>query len=198
MLLIRPDSREGDDVIPVRAGGVIGTSSNRRKCQIAHFNPTLQINDLRGNVPTRVNKLRDGHYDAILAAAAGINRLELDLSDLEVVLLDAEQFLPAPAQGTLGLQIRDDDRAVDDIISRLGSAEAMTEANLERGLLKKFDSGCSLPLGVCSSLSDGNYRLKAILGTRDADEWGVMKRVEVFGCDVATVIDQAYRELIEN
>lgn len=195
MLLIRPDARVKDGVIPVKEGGVIGTSSNRRKCQIAHFNPSLKINDLRGNVPTRVNKLRDGQYDAILAAAAGIKRLELDLSDLEVILLDPEQFLPAPAQGILGIQIREDDKAVDEVIARLGSDEATTEASLERGLLKRFDSGCSLPLGVWSSLDDGNYRLKAVLGVRDGDGWGDLKRVEVAGNDVETMIDQAYREL---
>jgi len=195
MLLIRPDAREGNGVIPVKKGGVLGTSSNRRKCQVAHFNPTLTIKDLRGNVPTRVKKLRDGQYDAILAAAAGIKRLELDLSDLEVALLDPEQFLPAPAQGILGLQIREDDSAVEEIISQLGSQEAMTEAALERGLLKKFDSGCSLPLGVWSSLDNGKYQLKAILGTRDGDGWGAMKRVEVTGTEVTPMIEQAYLQL---
>jgi len=195
MLLIRPDAREGDGVIPVRDGGVLGTSSNRRKCQVAHFNRSLKIADLRGNVPTRVQKLRDGKYDAILAAAAGINRLELDLSDLEVVLLDAGQFLPAPAQGILGIQIREDDTMVEEVISKLGSPEAMTEANLERGLLKRFDSGCSLPLGVWSTRDEGGFKLKAVLGTREGEDWGELKSVEVSGGEVDAIVNQAYHEL---
>ncbi len=195
MLLIRPDARDGDGVIPVKAGGVLGTSSNRRKCQVAYFNPTLKIKDLRGNVPTRVKKLRDGQYDAILAAAAGVERLKLDLTDLEVVLLDPEQFLPAPAQGILGIQIREDDERVEEVISQLGSKEAMTEASLERGLLKKFDSGCSLPLGVWSSLENGNLQLKAVLGARDGEIWGKPRRVEVAGTAVDAMIEQAYQEL---
>ena len=98
MLLIRKESLGSNNVLPVKDGGIIGTSSARRKCQIVHHNPTLQIKDLRGNVPTRINKLRKGQYDAIIIAAAGVKRLKLNLDDLEVVLLDAEIFLQAPAQ----------------------------------------------------------------------------------------------------
>ncbi len=78
---------------------MIGTSAARRKGQVAFHNSTLKVADLRGNVPTRVAKLRDGKYDAILLASAGVTRLNLDLSDLQVIALDPEQFLPAPAQG---------------------------------------------------------------------------------------------------
>ncbi len=195
MLLIRPEARVGDGVIPVKAGGVLGTSSNRRKCQVAHFNPDLKIEDLRGNVPTRVKKLRDGQYDAILAAAAGIKRLELDVSDLEVILLDAEQFLPAPAQGILGIQIRDNDPRVEEVIVKLGSPEAMMEASLERGLLRKFDSGCSLPLGVWSRLEGNSFTLKAVLGSKEGESWGELKQVAVHGSDVQSLIEEAYRQL---
>ena len=197
LLLIRKESRVEHGVLPVKEGGVIGTSSARRKAQIVHHNPTLQIKDLRGTVPTRINKLRDGQYDAILIDAAGVTRLALDLSDLEVVYLDADQFLPAPAQGILGIQIRDNDPRVETIISKLGSPEAMQLAMLERGLLAKFDGGCSLPLGVCSDSGDnGEYILKAVLGQRiGEDGWGDMIRTEVSGTDITTLIKQAYGHL---
>ncbi len=196
MLLIRKESFTGEGLLPVKSGGVIGTSSARRKCQIAHFSPDLVIKDLRGNVPTRVNKLRAGGYDAIVIAAAGVIRLELDLSDLEVVLLDPEQYLPAPAQGILGIQIRSNDRRVEDIISKLGSKEEMKTAMLERGLLAKFELGCSLPLGVVSSFKDNEYRLKAILGRRvGEDGWDGLDRVEITGSDIDTIVEEAFSKL---
>ncbi|MBK7141713.1 MAG: hydroxymethylbilane synthase [bacterium] len=195
LLLIRRSSVEGENLLPVRKGGVIGTSAARRKGQVAFHNPSLAVADLRGNVPTRVAKLRDGKYDAILLAAAGVTRLELDLSDLHVISLDPEQFLPAPAQGILGIQIRDNDPTVESVISKLGSAAAMLEANLERGLLARFDSGCSLPLGVFSEVRDGQLRLKAVLGTRVDDQWTGLKRTDITGTDVDDVISRAYDAL---
>ncbi|MCK4856610.1 MAG: hydroxymethylbilane synthase, partial [candidate division Zixibacteria bacterium] len=166
LLIIRKESRVDSGVLPVRPGGVVGTSSVRRKCQIADHNPTLQVKDLRGNIPTRVKKLRDGQYDAIVIAAAGVKRLALDLSDLEVVYLDPEVFLPTPGQGILGIQIRSDDGEVEIIVGKLGSKKDELEAYLERGLLSRFESGCSLPLGVYSQIQGDRYRLKAILGQK--------------------------------
>ena len=195
MLLIRRESRTADGFLPVREGGSVGTSSARRRCQVAHHNPSLVIKDLRGNVPTRIQKLRDGKYDAILLAAAGVTRLNLELSDLEVVLLDPKEFLPAPAQGILGIQIRTDDDRVESIVSKLGSTEAMTEALLERGLLKRFGAGCSLPLGVYSEKQGGHYLLKAVLGLQDGDEWTGLSSTEVVGPDTDALVVEAYEAL---
>lgn len=195
MLLINKDSLSGDNVIPVKEGGVVGTSSNRRKCQIAHLNPTVTMNDLRGNVPTRIRKLGEGMYDAIIIAAAGVNRLELDVSDLEVVLLDADRFLPAPAQGILGIQIRTDDDRVEQIVSKLGSKQDAVAASLERGLLARFDSGCSLPLGVKSEISDTEMRLTAVLGVGDVNNWQGLKQVEIVGTDAEQIVDDAFNAL---
>ncbi len=192
MLLITKESRTGNGLIPVKEGGTIGTSSNRRKCQIAQASPSLEIKDLRGNVPTRINKLRDGKYDAIVIAAAGVNRLGLDLSDLDVVLLEPEEFLPAPAQGILGIQIRSDDERVESVISKMGSPAATKEASLERGLLKRFDSGCSLPLGVYSTIDGDNLRLKAILGEHNGVRWTGMRVADVTGTDVVQIIDKSF------
>lgn len=197
MLLIRSNARVPEGVIPVKPRGKIGTSSARRKCQIAYHNPSLEIRDLRGNVPTRIQKLRDGQYDAILVAAAGVQRLGLDVSDLHSILLDKEQFLPAPAQGILGLQVRADDRRVGAIVSRLGSTKAAREAELERGLLKRFDGGCSLPLGVVSHVTADSVGLRAVLGCRRDDGWDGLARAEGFGTDIQDVIDQTYNLLSE-
>lgn len=195
ILLINRESYSGEGLIPVKAGGVIGTSAARRKGQIMFHNPTLRIDDLRGNVPTRVRRLREGKYDAILLAAAGISRLQLDLSDFQVIYLDPEVFLPAPAQGILGMQIRGNDQRVETVVAKLGSKASMLEAKLERGLLARFDSGCSLPLGVYSAISGETLRLKAVLATRDGERWTGLKRVDITGTDADEMVNQAYMQL---
>ncbi|MCX6833758.1 MAG: hydroxymethylbilane synthase [candidate division Zixibacteria bacterium] len=195
LLLIRRDCRAGEGVLPVKAGAVVGTSAARRKAQVAALNPNVRIVDLRGNVPTRINRLREGKYDAIVIAAAGVERLKLDVSDLEVICLAPETFLPAPAQGILGIQIRSDDPAIEAIVSRLNDPRAELEARLERGLLAMFNSGCSLPLGVLTEISENSYRLKAVLGVRDGAEWLAPRRVEITGTAVEQILADAYRGL---
>lgn len=195
MLLIRKESTVAKGVIPVRASGIIGTSSARRKAQLHFHNPTLKINDLRGNVPTRIRKLREGLYDAILIASAGVKRLQLDVSDLTAIELDPEVFLPAPAQGILGIQIRDNDERVETVIAKMGSPEEMKQAELERGLLRKFGSGCSLPLGVWSDNQGGEYRLKAVLGVQHKEEWIGLKSADVQGTNIERMVEQAYATL---
>lgn len=196
VLLIKKDKFSGAGLIPVEDNSVIGTSSARRKCQIAYHAPMLEIKDLRGNVPTRVKKLRDGLYDSIIIAAAGIDRLELDLSDLEAVRLDPNKFLPPPAQGVLGIQIRDDDPETENIIRKLNAPEVELETKLERGLLARFEAGCTLPLGVISKISEGDLRLTAILGESKEDRWVGLRRVEESGTNVDDIVDAVYGKLV--
>ncbi|RKX26838.1 MAG: hydroxymethylbilane synthase [Candidatus Zixiibacteriota bacterium] len=197
LLLINKDAHNGVGILPIKSGGTIGTSSARRKCQIAHHNPTLVIEDLRGNVPTRLRKLRSGDYDAIIIAVAGVERLKLDISDLKTVYLNTDEFLPAPGQGILGIQIRSNDPEVETIISKLEEPDTALEASLERGLLARFDSGCSLPLGVSTQISGKQFRLNAVLGQKDDDNWSDLRVTEVTGTYVNRVIDEAYRKLTE-
>jgi hydroxymethylbilane synthase len=194
LLLVRKESFTGEGVIPVKENGIVGTSSNRRKCQVFHYNKSLTIKDLRGNVPTRIRKLREDQYDAILLAAAGVKRLELDISDLEVVYLDPEQFLPAPAQGILGIQIRDE-METESIISQLNDSVDVQSAALERGLLSKFDSGCSLPLGVYSEVNNGQYRLKACLGELKDNQWVGLKNADLSGDNIEKLVLDVFDEL---
>ncbi len=197
LLLVRQGARTNTGLLPVKAGSIIGTSAARRKAQIAYHHPQLQIRDLRGNVPTRVSKLRDGQFDAILIAAAGIQRLNLDLTGLDAIPLNPEAFLPAPAQGILGIQIRDNDPAVDAVISKLGSPAEFRQAQLERGLLTMFGSGCSLPLGVYSQMLGDRMRLKAVLGVREQDAWLGLKQVDVVGTDIDSMLAIAFSQLQE-
>ena len=148
LLLIRKESVDQNQKWNLKENAIIGTSSARRKSQILAHRADLSIKDLRGNVPTRINKLREGHYDAILLAKAGVNRLELDLSDLHCETLNSTEFIPAPAQGVLGLQIRSEDNELANILGHLNHEKTKAQIEIERGVLRKMEGGCQLPLGV--------------------------------------------------
>jgi hydroxymethylbilane synthase len=148
LLLIRKESVDKNQQWNLKENAIIGTSSARRKSQILAHRSDLSIKDLRGNVPTRINKLREGYYDAILLAKAGVNRLELDLSDLHCETLNATEFVPAPAQGVLGLQIRSEDNELANILAHLNHEKTKAQIEIERGVLRKMEGGCQLPLGV--------------------------------------------------
>ncbi|MEW5796282.1 MAG: hydroxymethylbilane synthase [Candidatus Zixiibacteriota bacterium] len=195
LLLMLPGVRMGTGVLPIRSGGRIGTSSTRRKAQIAYDNLTLQILDLRGNVPTRIRKLRDGQYDAIIIAAAGVERLGLDMTNLDTTLLDLEDFVPAPGQGVLAIEIRNDDHDLASAVAKLNSPPVETEISAERGLLKRFGAGCSLPLGAFAVGSDTGIRLVAVLGTGNGKTWGGLKRVDVTAGSVEEVVKSAFAAL---
>lgn len=160
LLLIRKENVDNKMRFNLKSGAKVGTSSARRKSQLTAFRPDVTIEDLRGNVPTRINKLREGQYDAIMLAAAGIERLGLDLSDLHVEKLDPKEFIPAPAQGVLAWQIRDNDSAIESVIDKLNNEDVQMQINVERRILNLFDGGCLLPLGAyCESEISDQDRL---------------------------------------
>lgn len=154
LLLIHPRAFDESMLWNLKNGSVIGTSSARRKSQVLAHRSDLIIKDLRGNVPTRIAKLRNGEYDAILLAIAGVNRLELDLSDLVCVRLDPKIIVPAPAQGVLGLQIRSNDDRTKQLVSPLNDTAVHALIAIERKVLNLMDGGCQLPLGV---YNDGQF-----------------------------------------
>jgi hydroxymethylbilane synthase len=165
MLLIHPRAIDENQKIPFKLNAVIGTSSARRKSQILHFRPDITLQDIRGNVPTRVQKLRDGQYDAILLAKAGLDRLELDLSDLKAVPLDPEYFVPAPAQGVLAIQCRSNDEDTIAILKKMNNDKVAITTGIERTVLNKMHGGCHLPLGVYATEEDGEYTVHVSYAT---------------------------------
>lgn len=148
LLLIHPDAVDQDRPLGLKENPVVGTSSARRKSQLVTFREDLNIKDLRGNVPTRINKLREGQYDAIVLALAGVKRLELDLSDLITTTLDPTVFVPAPSQGVLGLQIRKEDQELQEILSAINDTDVQHQIGVEREVLRLLNGGCQMPLGV--------------------------------------------------
>ena len=148
LLLICKNSVDESQKWGLKQGAVVGTSSARRKSQVMRYRPDVTIQDLRGNVPTRIQKLADGGYDAILLAKAGIDRLKIKLDDFHVVVLDPRAFVPAPAQGVLGLQIRENDTELAKLLSELNHTAVQQRIAVERKVLNLLQGGCQLPLGV--------------------------------------------------
>ena len=163
LLLIRKLAYDERAKFHVKKGAVVGTSSARRKAQLLSFRPDVALTDLRGNVPTRINKLREGNYDAILLAAAGVERLEIDLSEFMVERLDPREFIPAPAQGVLALQVREQDEDLRKLVSKLNNEAVSRVIGLERKVLQLFQGGRQMPVGVYAEYDDETelYRIRA-------------------------------------
>jgi hydroxymethylbilane synthase len=159
VLLVRKDVAGYASHLPVKMNAVVGTSSARRKAQLLALRPDLDVRDLRGNVPTRIEKLRSGQYDAIILAAAGIERLNLSTDDLLVFPLQAPMFIPAPAQGVLAYQIRQDDVNMRTVCNILHDAISSAPVQLERDILHAFKGGCQVPLGVFAKTEGENTHL---------------------------------------
>jgi hydroxymethylbilane synthase len=191
LILIRKESADNSLKFGFKKNAVVGTSSARRKSQLLAFRGDIKIEDLRGNVPTRIQKLRDKKYDAIMLANAGVERLRIDLSEFKVLRLDPKEFIPAPAQGVLGLQIREDDHELFQYIHKLSSEKVESTIGIERKILNLFDGGCQLPLGAYCIKEDNKFKVWA----SKSDSWDAMpKRIyrESFTADgfAQKIVDQ--------
>jgi len=163
-LIIKKEAVDNSQYLSLKTGAKVGTSSARRKAQLVGFRNDIELIDLRGNVPTRIDKLRQGDYDAIMLATAGLNRLNIDLSEFHVEQLDPKEFIPAPAQGVLGLQTRSSDSRIIDIVSKLNEPLVKEQIDIERKVLKIFSGGCQLPLGVYCEKEKDHFHVWGALG----------------------------------
>jgi hydroxymethylbilane synthase len=159
LLLVLKDCVDVRQKMSVKFGAKVGTSSNRRKAQLLAYRPDFEIKELRGNVPTRVDKLRNEKYDAIMLAKAGVSRLGIDLSQFHVEELTPAELVPAPAQGALAIQIRESDKELYDALQVLNHPNVVEELAVERTVLKLFGGGCHLPLGCYCRREDGRFQV---------------------------------------
>ncbi|HAK61052.1 MAG TPA: hydroxymethylbilane synthase [Nitrospiraceae bacterium] len=146
----------------------IGTSSLRRQAQLMHIRPDFTIQQLRGNVDTRLRKLREGQYDAIILAAAGVKRL--GLADNVTEYLSPEISLPAIGQGALGIECRMDDGELNEMIAFFNHVESRTCVTGERALLRKLEGGCQVPIACYGMVTDGKLGLTGLVGSVDGKE----------------------------
>ena len=166
--LAREDPRDvwasfQEDFAHLGPGKKVGTSSLRRTVALKFYRPDLQIELLRGNLDTRLRKLKEGQYDAVIVAAAGLHRLSFfDASYMHYLAEDA--FVPAIGQGILTIQTRKDDERLISLVSKLTDPNSETAARMERRLLARYEGGCHLPIGALATKQESNWRFRALIG----------------------------------
>jgi len=170
-------------------GAVVGTSSLRRQCQLKALRPDLDIRSLRGNVGTRLSKLDNGDYDAIILASAGLIRL--GLADRIASFIDVEQSLPAAGQGAVGIECRTDDMQVQALLAPLADAETTYCVLAERAMNNHLQGGCQVPIGGYAVLQQGQLYLRALVGNIDgsriirAEGKSAVENAEALGVQIA-------------
>lgn len=142
-------------------GASVGTGSLRRRAQLAHLRPDLAVVDIRGNVDTRLHKLDAGEYDAVVLAAAGLKRLGLDQRIVE--LLEPPRMLPAPGQGALGIECREDAKPIRDVLAQLNDDDSFHAVEAERAMLAKLHGGCLAPVGAWGRMEGGELVLDGLV-----------------------------------
>ena len=143
----------------------MGTSSLRRRAQLLRLRPDLGIENLRGNVDTRLRKLQEGEYDAIILAAAGLTRL--GRASAITCPIPAEEMVPAVGQGVLAIEIRADDRALRDLLAPLHHEPTALAVSAERAFLTELEGGCQVPMAAHAVLRGGRLRLDAMIASLD-------------------------------
>jgi len=188
-------------------GARLGTSSLRRQCQMRAAYPGLAIIALRGNVNTRLRKLDDGEFDAIVLAAAGLQRL--GMADRIASLLSPDLSLPAVGQGAIGIEAREDDDAVLGMLSSLDHGPTRTCVTAERAMNAALDGGCQVPIGAHAELRGEELELRGLVGTpdgqrivrtrvsgpaRDPEEIGRRAAAELIAQGAREILDELYRQ----
>jgi hydroxymethylbilane synthase len=155
LLLVRPDAYEADRMVPVAAGAAVGASSRRRAALLKWYAPDLRAQPIRGNVDTRVEKVRRGDYAAILLSAAGVQRLRLQTEPLLVFALNPRRWPGAPGQSIIAVETRVGDGEALRRVSSLDHGPSRACAEVERALLVTFGGGCHAPFGAYATRSSG-------------------------------------------
>ena len=184
-------------------GAVVGTTSLRRRMQLLKYRPDFIIKNLRGNVNTRIRKLKDGEFDAIILASAGINRLDLSSEVTYFAPISKEIMIPSSGQAALGIEIVDNEE-IERIVSVLNDENAIIETTIERDFIRILEGGCQVPIGVNAEIQGTQITVKAILGLPDGSQMIVQKLVgnkedyKLLGQQLAqTVIDEGAKELLK-
>mgnify|MGYP005988487875 CR=1 FL=1 len=169
-------SNDFNSVDDLPAGSIVGTSSLRRSCQLRMNRPDLVIKDLRGNVNTRLRKLDDGEYDAIILATAGLIRLEMQ--DRIRQRISAEESLPAGGQGAMGIECRSDDMQTIEMLVPLQHEETAIRVTAERAVNQRLNGGCQAPIACFAILEDETVWLRGLVGSPDGK---TMIQSEIYG-----------------
>jgi hydroxymethylbilane synthase len=181
----------------------VGTGSLRRKAQILHFRPDLRVELLRGNIDTRLNKMRSGEFDAVILAMAGLKRSGL-FTVGETHPIDPSVLVPSAGQGALALQCRRDDQPACGLLSSLHNPLTAACVDLERRIVSFFDGDCTSPIGALATIESGSIRLRACIAASEgeprlaiaASSGPINARKKVFNDVVRSLCDQGATELL--
>ncbi|MFM8314347.1 MAG: hydroxymethylbilane synthase [Deltaproteobacteria bacterium] len=194
-LLVHPEAFDGAQPLFVKKGAHVGTSSLRREAQLLSSRSDLQVSPIRGNVPTRVNAVRQRKVDATILAAAGLERLQFNLEGLEIIKLAERDFPPAPGQGALAVEIRNDASVeLREALKKIHHEESEIETRVERKVLKGLFGGCTLPLGIRCYKEGVLLRTKVFIGVlKDRDSklknWTGFHHFDICCQDEETLVD---------
>jgi hydroxymethylbilane synthase len=185
-------SEKYPDITSLPQGAVVGTSSLRRRMQLVKQRPDLLIKDLRGNVDTRIRKLKEGEFDAIILAAAGINRLGFSNLVEHFYPISLEEMIPSMGQGALGIETVNEPWILE-IAAFLEDRNSRIETSIERGFVDTLQGGCQVPIGVSARVQeDGSVVVRSLLGLPDASE--VMGEMVTLSQDKTTRAGEAMAE----
>lgn len=192
----------GKRVEDLPEGAIIGTSSLRRLAQLRHHYPHLAFKDIRGNLNTRLKKLDDGEYDAIILAAAGLMRM--DLGDRITYILPPDVSRHAVGQGALGIECREGDRDILDILKPLSHDPSTVRCLAERAFLRELEGGCQVPIGVNTSLEGDTLTLIGLVASTDGQRKiedqvsGPAAQAEALGTELAQKVrSQGAQEILD-
>jgi len=184
-------------------GAVVGTTSLRRRMQLLKYRPDFIIKNLRGNVNTRIRKLKDGEFDAIILASAGINRLDLSSEVTYFAPISKKIMIPSSGQAALGIEIVDNEE-IESIVCVLNDDDSIIETTIERDFIRILEGGCQVPIGVNAEIQGKQITVKAILGLPDGSQMIVQEVVgnkedyKLLGQQLAQkVIDEGAKELLK-
>ncbi len=194
LLIISPVVYDDSMPLKIKRSASVGTSSMRRLAQIKNIESSYKIEPLRGNVNTRMEKLSKGLYDAIVMARAAVARINLDLGNFKTHVLGEEIFLPAPAQGALGIQIREGDSKTEEIAMRLHHGETAELVSAERAFLSAFGGGCHVPIGAFATRENDHIVLEGMVASPKGE--GLL-RERVQGSDPIT-LGKELSEILKN
>jgi len=193
-MLIHADQLVSQSPIRLKPGTIVGTSSVRRRVNLNYLFQDIEIKDIRGNVPTRIQKLRDREFDAVILAKAGLDRLEIGLSEFHVFHFHPSEFIPAPAQGVLAYQCRAEDKEMRKILLSIHSHETAKCTNIERKILQLVEGGCHVPLGAhCQQDANAYYHVHACYA-REVDH--PLRRVKLSQSTSHQLADTVFKELV--
>ena len=190
------------DLAAVPSGGVVGSASLRRQCQIRAARPDVRVETLRGSVNTRLAKLERGDFDAIILAASGLQRLAMD--DQITRLLSPEESLPAVGQGALAIQCRTNDTGVEERIAALDDSDSHTRVAAERAMNRELEGSCQVPIGAYAELAGSQLHLRGMVGEPDGSRVvagavsGDRSEAEALGTRLGhDLLERGAREILE-